>query len=87
VSGSQNLAALQSDSSISSDLWVSFPQPSAAANVKDTGKSLTLSYAVGKASGMKYFLHLFEGPSLVSGNIQTAQIQFGNYTVDDQAFR
>ncbi|KIK01896.1 hypothetical protein K443DRAFT_678040 [Laccaria amethystina LaAM-08-1] len=54
----------------SSDLWVSFPQPSAAANVKDTGKSLTLSYAVGKASG----------------NIQTAQIQFGNYTVDDQAF-
>ena len=66
---------------------MSFPQSPPAANVKDTGKSLTLSYAVGKASGMKYFLHLFEGLSPVSGNIQTAQIQLGNYTVDDQAFR
>jgi len=38
--------------------------------MKDTGKSLTLGYAVGSASG----------------EIQTAPVQLGNFTVSDQAF-
>ncbi|KAJ6549499.1 aspartic peptidase domain-containing protein [Mycena sp. CBHHK59/15] len=52
----------------SSDLWVSFP--GTAPTTTDLGKSLSLSYAVGSASG----------------NIHTAQLQFDNYTVDNQAF-
>jgi len=52
----------------SSDLWVSFP--GTPPTTTDTGKSLSLSYAVGSASG----------------NIHTAQLQFDNYTVEDQAF-
>ncbi|KAJ7758112.1 aspartic peptidase A1 [Mycena maculata] len=52
----------------SSDLWVSFP--GTAPSTTDTGKSLSLSYAVGSASG----------------DIHTAAVEFGNYTVSDQAF-
>ncbi|KAJ7914476.1 aspartic peptidase A1 [Mycena leptocephala] len=52
----------------SSDLWVSFP--GTPPTTTDTGKSLSLSYAVGSASG----------------NIHTAELQFDNYTVPDQAF-
>jgi len=52
----------------SSDLWVSFP--GTPPSTTDTGNSLSLSYAVGSASG----------------NIHTAQLQFDNYTVEDQAF-
>ncbi|KAJ7486167.1 aspartic peptidase A1 [Mycena galericulata] len=52
----------------SSDLWVSFP--GTAPSTTDTGKSLSLSYAVGSASG----------------NIHTAPLQFDNFTVTDQAF-
>jgi len=37
---------------------------------KDLGKSLTLSYAVGQAHG----------------NVNTAQVKFENYTIEDQAF-
>ncbi|KAF9533071.1 aspartic peptidase domain-containing protein [Crepidotus variabilis] len=53
----------------SSDLWVHFPSagPSGA---KDTGKAVSLSYAVGKAGG----------------NVQTAEVKLANYTVADQAF-
>ncbi|KAJ7130896.1 aspartic peptidase A1 [Mycena filopes] len=53
----------------SSDLWVSFPGTPPTATV-DTGKSLSLSYAVGSAAG----------------NIHTAQVQFDNFTVENQAF-
>ncbi|KAJ7673535.1 aspartic peptidase domain-containing protein [Mycena rosella] len=52
----------------SSDLWVSFP--GTAPSTTDLGKSLSLSYAVGSASG----------------NIHTAQLTFDGYTVEDQAF-
>ncbi|KAJ7143497.1 aspartic peptidase A1 [Mycena crocata] len=52
----------------SSDLWVNFP--STVPTTKDTGKSISLSYAVGSARG----------------NIHTAQLKFDNYTVEDQAF-
>ncbi|KIK92952.1 hypothetical protein PAXRUDRAFT_829461 [Paxillus rubicundulus Ve08.2h10] len=50
----------------SSDLWVTGSVPGA----QDTGKSVTLSYAVGNAAG----------------NIHTAPFQFDGYTVQDQAF-
>ncbi|TBU23206.1 aspartic peptidase A1 [Dichomitus squalens] len=50
----------------SSDLWVTGSVP----NSKDVGKSVSLSYAVGKAAG----------------DIYTADLQFANYTVTDQAF-
>ncbi|EIW74697.1 acid protease [Coniophora puteana RWD-64-598 SS2] len=50
----------------SSDLWVTGSVPSTT----NTGKSVTLSYAVGQAKG----------------NINTATFQFGGYTVNDQAF-
>jgi len=52
----------------SSDLWVNFP--SAVPTTTDTGKSLSLTYAIGSAGG----------------DIVTAPAQFGNFTVDDQAF-
>jgi len=52
----------------SSDLWVSFP--GTVPSTTDAGKSLSLSYAVGSASG----------------DIHTADLQFDNYTVSDQAF-
>ncbi|KAJ6504585.1 aspartic peptidase A1 [Mycena vitilis] len=52
----------------SSDLWVSFPGTPPSST--DTGKSLSLAYAVGSASG----------------NIHTAQLQFDNFTVENQAF-
>ncbi|RDX50356.1 aspartic peptidase A1 [Lentinus brumalis] len=50
----------------SSDLWVTGSVPGA----KDLGKSVSLSYAVGKAAG----------------DVYTAPLQFANYTVQDQAF-
>ncbi|EGN98510.1 hypothetical protein SERLA73DRAFT_183562 [Serpula lacrymans var. lacrymans S7.3] len=50
----------------SSDLWVTGSVPGA----QDTGKSVTLSYAVGQAAG----------------NINTATLEFDGYTVDNQAF-
>ncbi|KAI0632395.1 acid protease [Trametes polyzona] len=50
----------------SSDLWVTGSVP----NSKDLGKSLSLSYAVGKASG----------------DVYTAKMDFAGYTVEDQAF-
>nr|GAT43189.1 aspartic peptidase A1 [Mycena chlorophos] len=52
----------------SSDLWVSFP--GSAPSTTDTGKSLSLGYAVGS----------------VSGDIHTADLTFDNYTVSNQAF-
>jgi len=52
----------------SSDLWVHFP--GTAPSTTDTGKSLSLSYAVGSASG----------------NIHTATVVFDGYTVQNQAF-
>lgn len=52
----------------SSDLWVNFEgTPPATTNL---GKSLTLNYAIGAASG----------------NINTAPLQFDNYSVANQAF-
>ncbi|KAF8798904.1 acid protease [Phlegmacium glaucopus] len=53
----------------SSDLWASFPGTVPTASIKDTGKSLTLNYAVGSASG----------------DIQTTSVQIGNITINDQA--
>ncbi|OSD07489.1 acid protease [Trametes coccinea BRFM310] len=50
----------------SSDLWVTGSVP----NAKDVGKSVSLSYAVGKAAG----------------DVYTATLEFANYTVQDQAF-
>ncbi|KAJ6585305.1 acid protease [Mycena capillaripes] len=52
----------------SSDLWVKFP--GTPPSTTDTGKSLSLSYAVGSASG----------------NIHTAELKFDTFTVEDQAF-
>ncbi|KAJ7791230.1 acid protease [Mycena olivaceomarginata] len=52
---------------ISSDLWVHFP--GTPPTTTDTGKGLSLSYAVGSASG----------------NIHTAQLVFDNFTVENQA--
>ncbi|KAF7314598.1 Aspartic peptidase A1 [Mycena kentingensis (nom. inval.)] len=52
----------------SSDLWVKFPGTPPAS--KDTGKSLSLNYAVGSASG----------------SIRTVELQFDNFTIPDQAF-
>jgi hypothetical protein len=53
----------------SSDLWVHFSNggPSGAT---DTGKQVSLAYAVGKAAG----------------NVNTAEVKFGTFTVKDQAF-
>jgi len=53
----------------SSDLWVNFPGTTPT-SLTDTGKSLTLSYAVGKASG----------------NVHTTTVQFADYSIDNQAF-
>ncbi|KAI0784762.1 acid protease [Abortiporus biennis] len=50
----------------SSDLWVTGDVP----NTKDTGKSVSLSYAVGNAAG----------------DINTADLTFNGYTVPDQAY-
>ncbi|KAH7927809.1 acid protease [Leucogyrophana mollusca] len=50
----------------SSDLWVTGSVP----NAQDTGKSVTLSYAVGTAAG----------------DIYTAPLEFDGYSVSDQAF-
>ncbi|KAJ6508388.1 aspartic peptidase A1 [Mycena sanguinolenta] len=52
----------------SSDLWVKFPD--AAPSTTDTGKSLSLDYAVGSASG----------------DIRTAEAVFDGFTVENQAF-
>jgi len=52
----------------SSDLWVNFPNQTP--NTVDSGKSLTLEYAIGKASG----------------NAHSTQVQFGNFSLDNQAF-
>ncbi|KAN0087502.1 Aspartic peptidase domain containing protein [Tylopilus felleus] len=50
----------------SSDLWVT----GSVSGAQDTGKSLTLSYAIGKAPG----------------DVYTAPFQLGSYTVQNQAF-
>ncbi|KAI0771200.1 acid protease [Trametes elegans] len=50
----------------SSDLWVTGSVPGA----KDVGKSVSLSYAVGRAAG----------------DVYTANLQLANYTVQNQAF-
>jgi len=52
----------------SSDFWVHFPN--GPPPTKDLGKSITLTYAVGKANG----------------NVHTAQLKFDNYTIEEQAF-
>ncbi|KAF8635935.1 hypothetical protein AX15_000106 [Amanita polypyramis BW_CC] len=52
----------------SSDLWVNFP--SQPPSTTDLGKSITLDYAIGRASG----------------NVHATQVGFGNYTLDNQAF-
>lgn len=52
----------------SSDLWVNFP--GTVPTTKDMGKSLTLSYAIGAASGQ----------------ISSTQLQMDNFTIPDQAF-
>ncbi|RXW25329.1 hypothetical protein EST38_g510 [Candolleomyces aberdarensis] len=55
----------------SSDLWVYFAKPPAdPSSIKDTGEEVSLSYAVGRASG----------------HAQRTPITLGNYTVSDQAF-
>ncbi|KAF9483493.1 aspartic peptidase A1 [Pholiota conissans] len=54
----------------SSDLWVNFPGTVPTSNMKDTGASVTLSYAVGKAAG----------------DVYTAPVSIGNITMQDQAF-
>ncbi|KAG7445719.1 aspartic peptidase A1 [Guyanagaster necrorhizus] len=52
----------------SSDLWVNFPDTTPTTT--DTGKSLTLSYAIGSASG----------------DIHTASVEFYGYSITSQAF-
>ncbi|KIY63916.1 acid protease [Cylindrobasidium torrendii FP15055 ss-10] len=52
----------------SSDLWVNFPD--SAPSTTDTGKSLTLGYAIGSAGG----------------HINTAEVKFYDFTIKSQAF-
>jgi predicted aspartyl protease len=52
----------------SSDLWVNFP--GTAPTTTDLGKSVSLNYAIGAASG----------------NVHTAQLQFDSFVIPDQAF-
>ncbi|PPR00432.1 hypothetical protein CVT24_004493 [Panaeolus cyanescens] len=52
----------------SSDLWVHFPDT--VPPMSDTGKSVSLAYAVGRAEG----------------NVRTADVTFGSTTVTNQAF-
>jgi hypothetical protein len=52
----------------SSDLWVNFPDQTP--NTVDTGKAVTLDYAIGTASG----------------NVHTTTVGIGNFSLDDQAF-
>lgn len=52
----------------SSDLWVHFP--GTVPPISDTGKSVSLGYAVGRAEG----------------NVKTADVSFGSTTVTNQAF-
>ncbi|KAF8195465.1 aspartic peptidase A1 [Pholiota molesta] len=54
----------------SSDLWVNFPGTAPLSSMKDTGSSVTLTYAVGKAAG----------------DVYTAPVAIGNTTVPAQAF-
>ncbi|EAU86015.1 hypothetical protein CC1G_11687 [Coprinopsis cinerea okayama7 len=55
----------------SSDLWVHFASPPANRDqFIDTGKHVTLSYAIGRATG----------------NAHRAPVSFGGYTIKDQAF-
>lgn len=51
----------------SSDLWVA----GSVSQTSSLGKTETLSYAIGKASGQ----------------VQSAVLEFGGYTVDNQAYR
>jgi len=62
--GGQNIPVMLDTGS--SDLWVTGSVPGST----DTGKSATLSYAVGQAGG----------------DINTATLTFDNYTVDNQAY-
>ncbi|KAJ3731206.1 aspartic peptidase A1 [Lentinula guzmanii] len=62
------VSRLQLTKGSSSDLWVNFP--STVPTTSDTGKSLSLSYAIGSAGG----------------DIHTVAAQFGGYTVNNQAF-
>jgi hypothetical protein len=68
----------------SSDLWVT----GTGYQSTDTGKSVTLAYAVGKASGMTQVV--LELPWDIHlqflGDIFTGTLQLGDYTVEDQAF-
>jgi len=62
--GGQSIAVMLDTGS--SDLWVTGSVPGST----DTGKSVTLSYAVGQAAG----------------DVNTATLTFDNYTVDNQAY-
>lgn len=55
----------------------------------DLGVSESLSYAVGTASGRPSFMRISLHARLIfsTGDVNTAKLQFGNYTVDNQAFR
>ena len=70
----------------SSDLWVNFP--GTVPSTTDMGKSVTLAYAVGKASGSS--IPISPEPRtnewLFAGDIHSTTLQFDNYTVNDQAF-
>ncbi|KAM6494075.1 aspartic peptidase A1 [Amanita muscaria] len=65
VGGSQVRVLLDTGSS---DLWVNFPGQTP--NTADLGKSLTLNYAIGKASG----------------DVHSATVGIGNFSLDSQAF-
>ena len=56
---------------------------------QDTGKSLTLSYAIGKAPGMSSLppLTIILTFFFRKGDVYTAPFQLGSYTVQNQAFR
>jgi hypothetical protein len=71
------------DDAYSSDLWVTGDVP----GTKDLGKAVSVSYAVGKASGGIIVLYSNFYANLGVGDINSADMDFAGYHVPNQAYR